>query len=147
MQEFLFFISSSGQILLMHPLVALAIVCIAYTWVLTYLQVREAKGPAWHQTITLASVLSPTIQALLPFVMLWEHTRFERAHFRPNSLSSVDAPDPVIGWIAGLEVLFFLVSLPCALTRKGVARWLLASSSIFFLALTGFFYLVMQIRF
>ena len=147
MQEVSFFISSFFQILSMHPLVGLAIVCIAYTWALTYQEMREAKVLGWRQTIALLSVLAVTMQALPPFAMVWEHTRFERTHFRADSLSSIDAPDPLIGWIAGLEVLFFFVSLPYALTRKGLARWLLTASSIVFLAFTGFFYLISQIRF
>lgn len=147
MQEVLFFISLSRQILSMHPLVGLAIVGIAYTWLLTYQEVREAKVLGWPRTIALVSVLAATMQALLPFVMAWEQAMFERTHFRADSLSYIDTPDPLPRWIARLEVLFFLVSLPCALTRKGLPRWLLALSSIVLLVFTGFFYMVSQIRF
>ncbi len=120
------------MVLVMLPIIGAAIVGIAYTWVLTYQEVREAKVLEWPQTIALLSVLAATMQVPLPFVM---------------ALFFIDPPNPKIGWIAGLEVLFFLVSLPCALKRKGPARWWLALSSIFFLAFTGLIYLVSQIHF
>jgi hypothetical protein len=139
MEEVLWFITSSFQILLLHPLVGLAIVSIAYTWVLTYKEVREAKLLEWPQTIALLSVVATTMQVPLPFVMAF-----------------IEPHDPKLGWMGAPrkeaflllpEVLFFLVAMPCALIRKGAARWCLAFSSIVFLVFTGFIYLISGIRF
>jgi hypothetical protein len=120
------------MVVVMLPIIGVAIAGIAYTWVLTYREVREAQVLEWPQTIAFLSVLAVTMQAPLPFVM---------------ALFFIDPPNPKIRWIAGFEVLFFLVSLPCALKRKGPARWWLALSSIFFLVFTGFIYIVSQMKF
>lgn len=134
MHEVLWFIISSCEMLLVHPIVCAAIVGIAYTWVLTYREVREAKVLKRRQKIALLSVVAATMQAPLPFVMAF------------ISLF-IDRHNPKMGWIAGLEVVFFLISLPCALTRKGLARWCLALSSIVLLVFTGFVYAVSQWEF
>jgi hypothetical protein len=134
MKEVLSFITDSFQVLSLHPLVGFAIVGIAYTWVLTYQALREAKVLGRPQKIALLSVLAATMQAPLPFVMAFR-------------ITVPDRHDARRGWIAGLEVLFFLVALSCALTRRGPARWLIALSSIVFLVFTGFMYLVTGIQF
>jgi hypothetical protein len=120
------------MLLMTFPIVVVATVGIAYIWVLTNQEVREAKVLKWPQTIALLSVLAATMQVPLPFVM---------------AFFSIGPSNPKLEWIAGLEVLLFLVALPCALKRKGLVRWWLALSSIFFLALTGFIYLVSGIQF
>lgn len=128
------FIISSCQILLVHPIVFLAIVGIAYTWVVTYRELRKANVLEWPQKIALLSVVAATMQVPIPFVLAY------------NAVF-VDRHSPTMGWIAGLEVPFFLVSLPCAFTQKGLARWCLALSSIVLLVFTGFVYVVSQWEF
>ena len=115
------------------PITIVAIVGLAYTWVLTYQEVRAVKVLAWPQKIALLSVLAVTMQVLLVFVMFF-------FFIGPTDHRT-------IGWIAGLDVLFFLVALPCALMRRGPARWLLAFSSIYFSAFAGFGYMVSGIQF
>jgi len=121
------------MVFVMLPVIGVVIVGIAYTWVLTYQEVREAEVLEWPQTIALVSVLAATMQAPLPFVMAL-------FFIDPHNQRALER-------IAGLEVLFFLVALPCALKRKGLAQWGLTLSSIFFLALTGLIYLVSQWQF
>ena len=130
----LWFIISSCEMLLVHPIVGLAIVGIAYAWVVTYRELRKANVLEWPQKIALLSVVAATMQVPIPFVLAFI-VLFNDRH------------SPTMGWIAGLEVLFFLVSLPCALTRKGLARWCLAFSSIVLLVFTGFVYALSQWEF
>jgi len=115
------------------PVTIAAIAGLIYTWVLTCEQVRAVKALAWPQTIALLSVLAVTMQALLFFAMI---------SFAMGAINR-----PMIDWTAKLEVLFFLVALPCALIRKGPARWILALAAIYFLAVAGFVYLVSGIQF
>ncbi|MGA7343060.1 MAG: hypothetical protein WBE72_00245 [Terracidiphilus sp.] len=115
------------------PITIVAIVGLAYAWVLTYQEVRAAKVLEWPQTIALLSVLAVTMQVVL--------------HFGMTFFFFGTTDRRTIGWIAGFEVLFFLIALPCALKRKGPVRWLLALSSIYFLAFAGFGYMVSGIQF
>jgi hypothetical protein len=115
------------------PVTIAAIVGLAYTWVLTYEEVRAVKVLEWPQRIALLSVIAVTVQVLLFVVMC--------SFF----IGSID--HRAIGWTAGLEALSFLVALPCAVKRRGAARWWLAFSSIYFLAMAGVGYLGSEIQF
>lgn len=118
---------------LLLPITIVAIGGLAYSWVLTYEEMRAVKVLARPQTIALLSVLAVTMQVLL-FVVMFSF-----------SIGTIERR--AIHWTAGLEVPFFVVALPCALMRKDPARWWLALSSIYFLALAGFGYLVSGIQF
>ena len=121
------------MVIVFLPLTLVVIAGLAWTWVLTYREVRAASALEWHQTIALFSELAVTMQVLLFFAMFF---------FLVSPVGH-----RTIAWITGLEVLFFLIALPCALIRKGPTRWWLAVSSIYFLAFAGFGYLVSGIQF
>jgi hypothetical protein len=121
------------MVIMLLPITIVAIVGLAYTWVLTYQEVRAVTVLEWPQKIALLSVLAVTMQVVLYFAMFF------------FLIGTID--QRAIGWITGLEVLFFLVSLPCALKRKGPARWWLVFVSIYFLGFAGFIDLVSGIQF
>lgn len=119
------------MVFVLLPVTLAAIVGLAYTWILTYREVRAARAVEWPQKIALLSVTAVSVQVVLFFGMLFNLSNDQR----------------MIGWIMGIEVLLFLVAVPCAVIRKGFARWWLAFSSIYFLAFAGFVYLVSGIQF
>ncbi len=119
------------MVFVMFPIVALAVVGLAYAWVVTYKEVREAKHLAGPHVISLLGVLAVTLQAPLPVAMLY----------------FVDPPDPDMGWFAVLEVLLFLVAVPCALKRSDPLRWLLVLASLVLLAFSGMIFAASRIRF
>jgi hypothetical protein len=121
------------MVIVFLPLTIGVIVGLAWTWFLTFREVRAAGVLEWPQTIAILSELAVTMQVLLFFAMFFFFT------------SPVD--QRTIAWITGLEVLFFLIALPCALKRKGPTRWYLVVSSIYFLTFAGFGYLVSGIQF
>jgi hypothetical protein len=115
------------------PLTLAVVVGLAWTWVLTYRELRATEGIRRPQTIALLSELAVTLQALLFFAMAF----FLIGPIQRRATAS----------IAALEVLLFLIAVPCAILRKGPTRWFLAVSSVYFLALAGFAYLVSGIQF
>ena len=119
------------MVLVLLPVVCLAILAITLSWVFTFREIRAAEAFGWLQAIALASVLAVTIQATLPFVMLF----------------MIDPHSPRIDLIAVLAGVLFLIALSCSLIRKGPARWLLAPSSLLLALLTGFIDLVSGIQF
>jgi hypothetical protein len=117
----------------MFPITIVAIVGFVYTWALTLQEIRASKEWEWPHTIALVGAAAATLQVPLPFLM---------------ALFFVDPHDQKdLALSAGLEVLLFMVALPCAFRRKGLLRWFLALSSVFFLALTGFVYAISQWQF
>jgi len=116
------------MIFLLLPVVGFAFVGFAYAWFVTYREMRTAKSLDRTQTAAFIGLLAATMQIPLPFVM---------------ALFFVDPHNQKgLAWLTGLEVVFFLVSLPGAFARKGPIRWWLVGSSIFFLALTAMIYFV-----
>ena len=120
------------MLLMLLPIVCVAIVGIAYVGVTTFQEVREAEAVGWPRAIALVSVIGVALEIPIPFVM---------------ALFFIDPYNPKIGWLAGLEVLLFVISLPCALKGKGLVRWWLALSSVLFLGISGSIYLVSEWQF
>lgn len=118
------------MVIVLLPVTLAAILGLAYAWVLTYREVRAAMAQSWRQTVAWLSVGAVTLQVLLFVAMIF---------FLSN--------ERTIDWLAGGELVLFLIALPCAVLRKGFARWCLAFSSIYFLTFAGFIYIVSGIRF
>jgi hypothetical protein len=117
------------------PLTILAIASLLYAWVLTHRELRAVDCKGRTETIALLSVFTVTMEILLVVVM-----------FSFSFGIGIIAGD-AIGWVTGVEVLFFLLALPCAIMRKGLARWCLVFSSIYFMAIGGMMYVASGIQF
>ena len=113
------------------PVTLAALAGLIYAWVLTYRESRAAEAPGWRQTVAWLSVGAVTLQVLLFAGMYFFFSNGQRA----------------INSIAEIEVLLVLIAVPCAVMRKGFARWWLIFSSVYFLAFAWFIYIVSGIVF
>jgi|SRR5580658_7674036 hypothetical protein len=97
----------------MLAVLVVALVGIVYGWSKSYDEVRNADLRPWRRTLAMVGILAVTLQAAL-FIAIWTPLG------RHNTL---------VAWLTRGEALFFLVALPCALTRKDRSRWWLLFSS------------------
>jgi hypothetical protein len=115
------------MVFVLLPIVFIAVAGLAYVWLLTFREVRAAKAFGRPQTIRLVGLLASTALAPLPYLMVF----FVDPHNQKY-----------LAWSMKFAVLLFLLSLPGAFLRKGLIRWGLVLSSIFFLGFTAFIYLI-----
>ena len=97
----------------MLAVIVAALVGIAYVWSKSYDEVRNVELRPWRRTTALVGILAVTLQAVL-FITIWTPLG------RHNAL---------VAWLTRGEALFFLIALPCALTRNDRSRWWLLFSS------------------
>jgi len=119
--------------LLILPFTIIAILGLVYTWIVTYEEVRAVKSLKWPKMLGLLCVLAVSIQLVL---FVWNLSCF---------LGSIDRSG--IEWSAKLQIPCLFVAVPCAFERKGVTRFLMILSSIYFMAIAGFSFLVSGIQF
>jgi hypothetical protein len=120
------------MIFAMLPIALLAFAGVGFAWFLLFQELREAKVIGWRQAIALAGAAAATLQIPLPFLM-------------PFLIDPHDQKD--LALFSWLEVLFFLIALPSAFRWKGLLRWGLVLTSLFFLVLTGAIYAMSQWQF
>lgn len=97
----------------MLAVVVLALVGIAYSWSKSYDEARKPGLRTWRRTTAYVGTLAVTLQAAL-FIAIW---------------TPLGHHNTLVAWLTRGEALFFLIALPCALTRKDRSRWWLLFSS------------------
>jgi hypothetical protein len=95
------------MLFVMFPMFGLAIVGIGVAWSETYAELRQGKLPRWRRNTALASILALIVQAALFIAFFFVFL------LHAGSLA----------WVIRGEILFFLIALPCALTRTSPSRW------------------------
>jgi hypothetical protein len=121
------------MIFAMLPIALLALAGVGFAWFLLFRELREAKVMGWRQAIALAGAAAATLQIPIPFLMA---VFFIDPHNQKN-----------LALFSWLEVLFFVIALPSAFRWKGLLRWGLVLTSLFFLVLTGAIYATSQWQF
>jgi cytochrome bd-type quinol oxidase subunit 2 len=97
----------------MLAVIVAALVGIFYAWGKSYDEVRNVELQSWRRATALVGILAVTLQAVL-FIAIWTPLG------RHNAL---------VTWLTWSEALFFLIAIPCALTRRDRSRWWLLFSS------------------
>jgi hypothetical protein len=118
------------MVIFLLPVTLIAVLGLAYAWVLTAREMRAPDTSPTRKSLAWASVIAVTAQVLLYGAMLF---------FLTNH--------PAIDRIAAAEVALFLIALPCAILRKGFARWWLILTSLYFVVFAGFVWMVSGIQF
>src|SRR5437762_399090 len=99
-----------------------AFVGLLVAWGKAYAEARNPELGVWRRKTAIVGTVAATLQAAL-FIAIWT----------PLGRNSA-----WVKWFTWGEVLFFLVAVPCAITRKGWFRgWLLFSSG----ALAAFYFM------
>ena len=97
----------------MLAVIVAALVGIVYAWSKSYDEVRNAELRTWRRTTALVGMLAVTLQGVL-FIAIW---------------TPLGHHNTLVAWLTRGEALFFLIALPCALTRRDRSRWWLLFSS------------------
>lgn len=109
----------------------IALLGLAYAWVLTVREVRAPDTAPKRRKLAWLSVLVVTGQVALFGIM---------SLFLLHNRLAADC-------VAVGEVALFLFALPCAIARQGLVRWWLILTSVYFMAFTGFVWVLTGIRF
>lgn len=97
----------------MLAVIVAALVGIFYAWSKSYDEVRNVELQSWRRATALVGILAVTLQAVL-FIAIW---------------TPLGHHNTLVAWLTRSEALFFLIALPCALTRRDRSRWWLLFSS------------------
>lgn len=120
------------MLFVMMPVIAVAFFGLAWSWRVTWEELRNGALAPWRRTAARMSILAVTAQLVLMIVMIVLATR-------PQNRS--------VPRLALIEGFFCVIALSCAVTRTNRSRWWLLFGSLVFGGFSGFVFLVSQITF